>query len=157
MDRQERNFLVIVDATEELERALYYACRRAKRVDGRVVLLACTMAPGAGDFMQLLGIGDRLEKEGREEAEQLCFDLAEKVYQWSGKYATVVICEELQQSVAGLLEQEGVAIIIMPMPRSGSPSGDWASYMLKEGAESMRIPITMVPTNMSIDKINKLT
>ena len=153
----ERIFLVIVDASEELERALYFACRRARRVGGRVTLLYCMKEPESGHFLQFLGINERLEQETRETAEKLLYDLAEKTYQWSKKHAIVLVDEDMKTALPRLLEQEEISIIIQPMPVKGSVASSWASYLLEEGAAQMHIPLTMIPATMTIDEINKLT
>lgn len=155
--QDEQRCLVIVDDSQELERALYYACRRARRMQGRVVLLYCARQPESAHFMQFLGISSRLEQETREEAEQLLHDLAEKTFQWSQKHATVVIEEDIQAALPRLLEEENISIIIQPMPSKQTSSGAWTAYLLEEGAAEMHIPVTMIPATMTIDEINRLT
>lgn len=153
----ERTFLVIVDDSDELERALYFACRRARSVDGRVILLYCKEGAQQGSFMRFMGIGERLEEEARETAEQLLYDLSEKVFLWSKKHAVVLIEDEMKTAMPKLLGEGGISIIISPMPSKNSTASVWASYLLNQGAEEMRIPVTMVPASMTIDEINKLT
>ena len=159
-DARERVFLVIVDDSEELERALYFACRRAKRLGGRVALLYCEPPTEGNHFMGFMGIGERLEAEGREKAEQLMSDLSEKVHRWSGKMAIVLIEQDIEESLPQLLERENIMIIIQPMPmpmgKRGGQANHWATYLLEGGAAHLHIPVTMVPPTMTIEDINRL-
>ena len=156
-NKDEHRCLIIVDNSQELERALYYASRRVQRFDGRVVLLYCTQQPESAHFIQFLGISNRLEEETREEAEQLLYDLAEKAFQWSKKHPIVVIEEDIKTALPDLLERENISIIIQPMPSKESSSGSWAAYLLEGGAAEMHIPVTMIPATMTIEEINRLT
>lgn len=156
-NEEEQRCLVFVDNSQELERALYYACRRARRFDGRVVLLYCTEQPESEHFIQFLGISNRLEEESREEAEQLLHDLAEKTFQWSKKHAIVIIEEDVKAALPQLLAEENVSNIIQPMPSKENSSESWGRYLLEEGADALHIPVTMIPATMTIEEINKLT
>ena len=56
-------FLVIVDETDECDRALYFASRRAVRTNSSLLLLAVTDPAG---FHEWLGVGDIIQQEAEE-------------------------------------------------------------------------------------------
>ncbi|MEX1083315.1 MAG: universal stress protein, partial [Xanthobacteraceae bacterium] len=57
-------FLVVVDDTEECDRAIYFASRRAVRIGGTVVLLR-VIDPGDRN-QQWLGVADIMRTEAHE-------------------------------------------------------------------------------------------
>ncbi|MEL6965352.1 MAG: universal stress protein, partial [Pseudomonadota bacterium] len=78
----ERIFLVVVDQTEEMETALYFACKRAYRTGGRVAMLYVIEPP---EFQHWLGVERVMEDEAREEAEEQLQAQAERVQAIVGK------------------------------------------------------------------------
>lgn len=58
----DRVFLVVADDSAELEVALRYACRRARKTRGRVALLA-VVEPG--DYQHWMAVGDLMKEEAR--------------------------------------------------------------------------------------------
>jgi nucleotide-binding universal stress UspA family protein len=65
---EERVFLVVVDESPEMRKALRYACRRAKRTGGRVAMLY-VMEPPEGQ--QWGAVVDLMRQEARQEAEAI--------------------------------------------------------------------------------------
>src|SRR4026208_628181 len=59
-------FLVVVDETEECDRAIYFASRRAVRIGGAVVLLKVIETEDRNQ--QWLGVADIMKAEAHEEA-----------------------------------------------------------------------------------------
>src|SRR5215470_3025499 len=56
-------YLVIVDETEECDRAIYYAAKRCARIGARVVLM---MINAPSEFENWLGVGDVMREEAEE-------------------------------------------------------------------------------------------
>ena len=71
----DRVFLVVVDDSAELEVALRYACRRARKTGGRVALLA-VVEPS--DDQHWMAVGDLMKEEARAAAEQMLQKLSER-------------------------------------------------------------------------------
>jgi len=61
-----RTFLVVVDDSDEMTKALRYACRRAQHTGGRVALLS-VIEPA--EFQHWMAVGDLMKEEARDEAE----------------------------------------------------------------------------------------
>ena len=74
MSRQRRSYetghkpklLVVIDETEECDRAVYFASRRAARIGGNVVMLRVVETLDQGQ--QWLGVADIMRAEAHEEA-----------------------------------------------------------------------------------------
>jgi len=64
----DRVFLVVADDSAELEVALRYACRRARKTGGRVALLA-VVEPS--DDQHWMAVGDLMKEEARAAAPAL--------------------------------------------------------------------------------------
>ena len=59
--------LVVIDETQECDRAVYFASRRAARIGGNVVMLRVNDMQGQSQ--QWLGVADIMRAEAREEAD----------------------------------------------------------------------------------------
>ena len=59
--------LVVIDDTEECDRAVYFASRRAARIGGNVVMLR--VLETHDQSQQWLGVADIMRAEAREEAD----------------------------------------------------------------------------------------
>ena len=59
--------LVVIDDTEECDRAVYFASRRAARIDGNVIMLR--VLETHDQSQQWLGVADLMRAEAREEAD----------------------------------------------------------------------------------------
>ena len=68
-----RVFLVVIDNSPELQVAMRYACRRARKTGGRVALLHVT---DDEDFRQFIGVSEVMRQESRQEAEALVQKMA---------------------------------------------------------------------------------
>ena len=66
-DTGERFFLIVVDESEELHQALYFACGRAKNTGGRIAMVY--VIPPA-EFAHWAGVGELMREEAREKAEE---------------------------------------------------------------------------------------
>ena len=59
--------LVVIDETEECDRAVYFASRRAARIGGNVVMLRVNDMEGQSQ--QCLGVADIMRAEAHDEAD----------------------------------------------------------------------------------------
>ncbi len=148
----ERILLVVVDDSEEMPVALHFACRRARNTGGRVALL--NVIKGA-DFQHWASVGDLMRQEAREEGEQLLQRLSAEVLEWSGRYPILYIREgDTREELMGLLEEEpSISILVLAASAGVSGPGPLISYLLSKKARENRIPITIVPGNLSDEEI----
>ena len=153
---EQRVFLVVVDDSEELHQALYYAGRRAARLDGHIALMHCI--PPA-EFQHWAGVGELMREEAREEAENLLKVNSEYIHELTGKTPEVYLREgDPKVELIDLInEEKRFSMLILGGNTEGESSGPLINYLTTKGAAVCRIPITIVPGNLSDDEIDLLT
>jgi nucleotide-binding universal stress UspA family protein len=151
-----RTFLVVVDETEEMRNALRYACRRAQHTSGRVALLY-VIEPA--EFQHWLGVGRVMEEEARVEAEQRMQTLAAEVFAQTGRMPTVHIREgkRSDELVALLQEDPSISLLVMGTASGSSNPGPLVTFLMSNLGRRIRIPVTLVPGELSVEEIDALT
>ena len=151
-----RVFLVVVDESEEMRNALRYACRRARKTTGRVALLY-VIEPL--EFQHWLGVGRVMEEEARAEAEQRLQALATEVYAQTGAVSVIHLREgnRAEQIVQLLQEDPSVSLIVLGTARGGSNPGPLVTYMLANLGRRVRVPVTLVPGELTVEEIEALS
>ena len=153
---QDRVFLVVVDDNPEMRAALRFACMRAKSTGGRVALLRC-LAPA--EFQHWMGVGEIMREEARTLAEQLIADLSDFVVEISGQIPAVYLREGnvREELLALIAEEPSISILVLGAGVDKEGPGPLISYIAGKGAASMRIPLTIVPGNLSDAEIDAIT
>ena len=153
---KQRVFLVVVDDSEEMPVALRFACHRARRNGGRVALLRVTER---ADFQHWASVGDLMRQEAREEGEQLLQKLAGEVHEMSGNYPVFYIREgDIREELVKLIEEEpSISILVLAANAGTSGPGPLITYLLGKKAPQNRIPITIVPGNLSDEELLEIT
>jgi nucleotide-binding universal stress UspA family protein len=151
----DRVFLVVVDNTPEMAVAIRYACRRALHTGGRVALVHI-IEPG--DFQQWLGVGELIRQEARQAAEQLVQKMAAEAYQLSGSIPVLYIREgDRTAEVLKLLQEEpGISILVLAAAIGGKGPGPLVTALTGKMVGQMRVPVTVVPGNLTPDGIDKI-
>ena len=151
-----RVFLVVVDDSEELHQALYYACRRAKRLKGKVALMHCIPPT---EFQHFAGVGELMREEARLEAENLLRVNSEWVHELTGHTPVVYLREgDARTELIELInEEKEISILILGADTSGDSTGPLITYLTTKGAAQCRVPITIVPGNLSDEELDLLT
>ncbi len=155
-ERKERVFLVVVDDSDEMPVALHFACRRARKSGGRVALLYVS---SPADFQHWAAVGDLMRQEAREEGEQLLQKLAGEVQEWAGSYPILYIREgDVREELVNLIESEPtVSILVLAASTGSGGPGPIITYLLGKKARQSRIPITIVPGNLSDEELIEIT
>jgi nucleotide-binding universal stress UspA family protein len=151
-----RVFLVVVDESEEMRNALRYACRRARKTTGRVALLY-VIEPL--EFQHWLGVGRVMEEEARAEAEQRLQALATEIYAQTGAVSVIHLREgnRAEQLVQLLQEDPSISLIVLGTARSASNPGPLVTYLLANLGRRVRVPVTLVPGELTVEEIDALT
>lgn len=151
-----RVFLVVVDESEEMKIALRFACLRAKSTGGRVALFR---AIEPVDFQHWMGVGELMRQEKREEAENLLSRLSDEVMTISEKIPVIYIREGApRDELLALLEEEpGISILVLAAGTGKEGPGPLISYLAGKGATRLKIPMTIVPGNLSPEQIDAVT
>ena len=143
-----RVFLVVIDNSPELQVAMRYACRRARKTGGRVALLHVT---DDEDFRQFIGVSEVMRQESRQEAEALVQKMAAEVQKLSGAMPILYLREGARRDELLRLIQEEPTISILVLGASTNPKGPGplVSALTGKFISKLRIPVTFVPGNLS--------
>jgi nucleotide-binding universal stress UspA family protein len=150
-----RTFLCVVDESEELHQALRYACRRAKQTGGRVALLY-VIEPA--EFQHWMAVGNLMEEERREQAEEMLQVVSSVVQKLSGAIPVVYIREgKLTEQLEELLASEGeLSVLVLGAAVGSEGPGRLISHALKRIGK-LSIPITIVPGGLSDEEIDAIS
>ena len=154
-ETSQRVFLVVVDETDEMRNALRYACRRAQRSGGRVALVY-VIEPV--EFQHWLGVGRMMEEDARAAAEQRIQWLAGEVQAQTGIMPIVHIREgkRADEVVKLIQEDPSISILVLGTAVDGSDPGPLVSYVTSN-LRRLRVPITLVPGELTGEEIDALT
>jgi nucleotide-binding universal stress UspA family protein len=143
-----RKFLVVVDETEECDRAVVYAARRAARTGGALVLL--TIIEDA-DFRSFLGVEKVMRAEARAEADMALAKVAERVREVAGIDPELIVAEGVAATeVTRLIETDlDIAILVLAAGLASEGPGPLVTALAGRGAGSFPVPITIVPGHLS--------
>jgi nucleotide-binding universal stress UspA family protein len=153
---RERVFLVVVDESEEMQNALRYAARRALKTDGRVALLY-VIEPA--EFQHWLGVERVMQDEARQQAEQTLQALAARVQAESGKLPILHVREgRRRDELLALVEEEpSISLLVLGMASGREGPGPLVTYLVSQMGGHLRLPITLVPGELTKEEIDQVT
>jgi len=151
-----RKFLCVVDDSPECRLALRFAFRRAARTGGGVILLY-VIEPA--DFQHWMAVENLMREEAREAAEEVLQTLADEVNEWSGIMPEFSIREgRKQDEVLALLEEEPeIRLLVLGASAEKDGPGPLVTALAGPLSANMRVPVTVVPGNLSIQQIDDIT
>jgi nucleotide-binding universal stress UspA family protein len=151
-----RKFLCVVDDSPECRLALRFSFRRAARTGGGVVLLY-VIEPA--DFQHWVAVENLMREEAREAAEEVLHTLADEVSQWSGIMPEFAIREgRKEEEVIALLEAEPeIRMLVLGASAEKDGPGPLVSALAGPMSANMRVPVTVVPGNLTIEQIDEIT
>ena len=152
----DRVFLVVADASEEMQVALRFACRRALRTGGRVALL-CVLEPA--DFQHWMAVEDLMREEARSEGERLLQKLAAQVHELVGTIPVLYVREgKVADELFKLLEEEPkISILVLGANTGTRGPGPLVSALTSKMLGRLRIPVTLVPGNLTDEDIDAIS
>jgi nucleotide-binding universal stress UspA family protein len=152
----ERMFLVVVDQTEEMETALYFACRRALRTGGRVAMLYVIEPP---EFQHWLGVERVMEEEAREEAEKTLNILAERVQSIVGKMPVLHVRQgRRRDELFALIDEDpDISVLVLGTAVGNEEPGPLVTYLMSQMGGNMRLPVILVPGQLTEPEIDAVT
>ncbi|WP_455372355.1 universal stress protein [Limibacillus halophilus] len=150
-----RVFLVVVDDSQEMQLALFYACLRARRTGGRVALLQ-VLEPS--EFQHWMSVGDLMREEARQEAEMRLQKLAGQVNEILGAYPILYLREgNRRDELLALIEEDpSISILVLGANTSGGGPGPLVSALTGKFLSNMRIPMTLVPDNLTEEQLAEI-
>ena len=151
-----RVFLVVVDDSDEMRVALRFAGQRAKHTGGRVALFR---AIEPVEFQHWMGVGELMREEARQEAESLMERMSQQVVDMTGAIPIIYLREgTTREELLDLLDEErSISVLVLGAAAKADSPGPLISYLSSKGAAQLRIPITIVPGNLSTDQVDQLS
>ena len=149
-------FLVVVDDTEECDRAIYFASRRAVRIGGAVVLLRVIETEGRNQ--QWLGVADIMKAEALEEANAALDRAAARANGAAGITPERVVREgDRSEQILKLIdEDEDIAILVLAAGTGKEGPGPLVASLGKT-AGTFPIPIALVPGHLADEDLDAMS
>jgi nucleotide-binding universal stress UspA family protein len=148
--------LVVIDETEECERAVYFAARRAKRQGAMVAMLALIEPK---DFQNWFSVGDVMREEAEAEATGHLDRHARRILEIAGIEPQRILregkaSEEIQALIA---EDEDIALLILAAGTGTEGPGPLVTQLAGKTAGTFPIPLMIVPGHLTDDEIDTLS
>jgi hypothetical protein len=154
-EREERVFLVLVDKTEEMRLALYYASVRARHTGGRVALLAVHEPE---EFQYFAGVERILREEAEGEVEDLLRGLSQEVRKFSGREALTYIRRgDCMEEILNLLNAEkAIKVIVLAAGANENSPGPIIRKLSEGFITRLSVAVTLVPGVLTREDIEFL-
>jgi len=148
-----RKYLVVIDDTEECDRAVYWAARRAGRTKSAIVMLR-VIEPGDRN-QQWLGVADLMMAEQLEAAKKALDKFAERAQAIAKVKVDRVIREGLisEQIIKLIDEDDDIGILVLGAGIDTEGPGPLVSNIGK-AAGTFPIPLAIVPGHLSDEDID---
>ena len=150
-----RLFLVVADDSKELHQALYYAARRAATANGEIALFRC-IEPTEGQLWG--GVTEIMEAEKEQESKVLLQELSNYCEKLGApKPRTFVRRGITSEELFKLINNEAaIRVLVLGVSIETGNPGPLINYIINNGSNECRVPITIVPGNLSDDQIDAL-
>ena len=144
-----------MDETEELHQALHFACARAKSIDANIALVY-VITPN--DFGHWASVDALMREEAREQAEEIIKSHSEYANSFTGKTPLVYIREgETTDQILQLIEEEEqICQLVLGANTKSDSAGPIVNYITGKGAARCKIPVVIVPGNLTDAQIEAL-
>ncbi len=150
-----RKFLVVLDDSKECLNAMRFAAMRAAKTGGGVQILSIIRSE---DFTQWAGVGEIMREEARERIEVHFEVFAKWMRDRQGVNPELVIREgdPVPEIMAQIREDEEVGVLVLGAGTDKNGPGPLVTQLSRQ-AGSLPIPITIVPGDMSKERLEAIT
>ncbi len=151
-----RTFLVVVDDSEELNKALLYACRRAENNNGDIALL---FVLDPVEFQHWLSVGELMRAEQREAAETRINSIAKMVQERIGREPKIIIREGVlvDQVLQVIDEDKSITTLVLGAASDKEGPGPLVTQLTGQLRGRLHVPLIIVPGTLSDDHILNIT
>lgn len=151
-----RKWLVVIDETEECDRALKFAGFRVRRTGGTVVLLN-VIPPDT--FQHWIGVENVMRAEAMRDAEKLLQDRKNELARLGDFRVETLIREgRPAEEVDALIEADkDIVILVLAAAASSEGPGPLVTSIASRGANALPIPVAIVPGNLTDEQIEALS
>jgi nucleotide-binding universal stress UspA family protein len=148
--------LVVIDDTEECDRAVYFASRRAARIGGNVVMLH--VIETHDQSQQWLGVAEVMRAEAHDEANAQLAKYAVRAGGTSGIAPERVIREgDKAEEIVKLIDEDEDIFILVLAAGTGSEGPGPLVATIGRAAGDFPIPVAIVPGHLSDEEIDALS
>jgi len=150
-----RKFLVVLDDSRECLNAMRFAAMRASKTGGGVAVLS-VIAPE--EFNHWIGVGDIMREEARERIEVHFEVFAKWMRDRQGVDPELVIREgqPVDEIIAQIQEDAEIGVLVLGAGIDKKGPGPLVTQLTKN-AGSLSIPITIVPGDLSKERLEAIT
>ena len=150
-----RKFLVVLDDSRECLNAMRFASMRAARTGGGVAVLA-VIPPE--EFNHWIGVGDLMREEARERIEAHFEVFAKWMRDKQGVDPELVIREgeAVAEIMAQLQDDPAIGVLVLGAASDKKGPGPLVTQ-LSRNAGGLPIPITVVPGDLSKERLEAIT
>ena len=149
-------FLVVLDDSQEMFRAFRYAARRSSRNNGRVALLYTF---DTLEFSHWKAVEDIAEVESREKAEEKIVEYENFVMTFTQKKPKKFIMKgDRVECIIKFLEANNfISNFVLAASEKSSSSDSLISSFTGKNRSKIRVPLTILPSSLSEEEIDKLS
>lgn len=150
-----RKFLVVLDDSRECLNAMRFAAMRASKTGGGVEVLA-VIPPE--EFNHWIGVGDIMRAETRERIEVHFEVFAKWMRDRQGVDPELVIREgqPVDEIIAQIAENKDIGVLVLGAGTDGKGPGPLVTQ-LSRNSGSLPVPITIVPGDMTKERLEAIT
>ena len=150
-----RKFLVVLDDSKECLNAMRFAAMRAAKTGGGVEVLAIIPPE---EFNHWIGVGDLMRAEAKERIEVHFEVFAKWMRDRQGVNPSLVIREGevVPEILAQISEDPEIGILVLGASTDKKGPGPIVTQLSKN-AGSLPIPITVVPGDLSKERLEAIT
>ncbi|GAA4222410.1 nucleotide-binding universal stress UspA family protein [Sagittula marina] len=150
-----RKFLVVLDDSRECLNAMRFAAMRASKSGGGVAILSI-IAPE--EFNHWIGIGDIMREEARERIHAHFEVFAKWMRDKQGVDPELVIREgdSVQEILAQVNDDPEIGLLVLGAAADGKGPGPLVTQMTRS-AGSLPVPVTVVPGDLSKERLEAIT
>ncbi|EYD70685.1 universal stress protein [Limimaricola hongkongensis] len=150
-----RKFLVILDDTRECLNAMRFAAMRAGKTGGGVTILS-VIPPD--EFNHWVGVGEIMRAEARERIEVHFEVFAKWMRDRQNVHPDLVVREGeiVPEILAQIREDEQIGVLVLGAGSDRKGPGPLVTQLTRE-AGSLPVPITIVPGDISKERLEAIT
>jgi nucleotide-binding universal stress UspA family protein len=150
-----RKYLVVIDDTEECERAVYWAAKRAGRTKSQLTMLRVIETSERNQ--QWLGVADIMQAEALEAANKALDKYAARAKKITRLTPERVIREgETAEEVVKLIDEDADIGILVLAADSGKEGPGPLVTSIAKTVGTFPIPVAIVPGNLTDDELEAM-
>lgn len=148
-------YLIVIDDSEECDRAIYFAARRCARISAGLVMIAVTEVEG---YDQWLGVGAVMKQEATATAEKVLEAAAARCRAISGIEAERVVKDGAKaEAISQLINEDRDIIFLVLAAATGADGpGPLVSMLAGKAAGTFPVPVVIVPGDLTDEQIDAL-